>query len=32
MEGEEVCFFVVFYWFGKTKSFAYIPKGDIKIM
>jgi len=28
MEGEEVYFRCV-YWFGKTKSFAYIPKSGI---
>jgi len=33
MEGEEVCFFVVFIDLERhNKSFAYIPKSEIKIM
>jgi len=32
MEGEEVCFFVVFIDLERHKSFAYIPTSGIKIM
>jgi len=32
MEGEEVCFFVVFIDLERHKSFACIPKSGIKIM